>query len=356
MEDDDIRQFAPLLSNECRGERLRDSLAQCGLASTFYFQLQGHTILYAQDGVEFHLAPNAAADEPRVSFVRFLSPEYCRGKERHPYTPRLIGELTFPLDQNTVRKQLGTPSATGNPIARYDEYSLANCRMRFVYPTKSDHVVFVELYALDDTTVKSGRPQLAADWSKIRDDTWQQRWNFYQSEFGVSQRAWPATESSGGPMIDVLSFRDPAGVVALVTSGMSDASMPLHEGVSEASRLELFTYADDVNENIVRRLRQDAMFPFAERTWLGHGDTINWMAPLLPGSELTADLFIYSIVAEHRRLPFRVQGDDVDLLWCVPITDAELRFKKARGIDALLQVLDEEAHPLRLDAFRKSYI
>jgi hypothetical protein len=104
------------------------------------------------------------------------------------------------------------------------------------------------------------------------------------------------------------------------------------------------------------RLRQNAMFPFADETYLGHGDTINWMTPVVTGSDLTADLLITSITAEYRRLPFQIDGEDVELLWWIPITDAELRFKKERGIDALLQVFDQVRHPRPLDTFRKSYV
>ena len=80
------------------------------------------------------------------------------------------------------------------------------------------------------------------------------------------------------------------------------------------------------------------------------------MTPVVTGSDLTADLLITSITAEHRRLPFQIDGEDVELLWWVPITDAELRFKKERGIDALLQVFDQVRHPRQLDTFRKSYV
>jgi Suppressor of fused protein (SUFU) len=122
-------------------------------------------------------------------------------------------------------------------------------------------------------------------------------------------------------------------------------------------RLELEMYVKEVKKYHIERLTQAAEFPFVEKSYLGHGDTIDWADPIARGSDLEADLIIYSILEDHRELALTIHhGDPVQLLWCVPISSAELEYKLEHGSDALLEVFDEMKHPLVLDVRRKSYV
>lgn len=121
-------------------------------------------------------------------------------------------------------------------------------------------------------------------------------------------------------------------------------------------RAELLIYVNEIRPEILERLSRAAMFPFAEGTYIGHGDTIDWMIPVVDKSDLTTDLIIYSIIEEHRNLPLMIENDEVQLYWLVPITDSELEFKKSHGIDALLELFDKVKHPAPLYTSRASYV
>jgi hypothetical protein len=115
-------------------------------------------------------------------------------------------------------------------------------------------------------------------------------------------------------------------------------------------------YGKEAKKYHIERLTRAAEFPFVEKSYLGHGDTIDWADPIAPGSDLEPDLIIYSILEDHRELALTIHGDPVQLLWCVPISSAELEYKIDHGSDALLEVFDDVMHPLVLDVGRKSYV
>jgi len=65
------------------------------------------------------------------------------------------------------------------------------------------------------------------------------------------------------------------------------------------------------------------------------------------------------IFAAPSSAPSRRAGDrgvPVEFLWVVPISRAELRLKKRKGVNALLDVFEENQHPWIFDPNRKSYV
>jgi hypothetical protein len=51
-----------------------------------------------------------------------------------------------------------------------------------------------------------------------------------------------------------------------------------------------------------------------------------------------------------------LDGDPVEFLWPIPITQAELELKLNRGYDALMDRFNEVEHPVVLDPRRTSYV
>ena len=64
------------------------------------------------------------------------------------------------------------------------------------------------------------------------------------------------------------------------------------------------------------------------------------------------------MLRHHQRLPdeLEIEGCPVEFLWVVPISRAELRLKKRKGVNALLDVFEENQHPWIFDPNRKSYV
>ncbi len=148
----------------------------------------------------------------------------------------------------------------------------------------------------------------------------------------------------------------------LATSGMSDAPMTLDNGMERShARREIILYCDAPDEEYVSMVRFFAHFPFEHSTWLGHGHTVpngDPPAPMFDGSELVAALLIDTIVRPDNGLAEKViiDGDPVQFLWIVPITQAELDYALHRGVDALLDIFDDIRHPPVLNPRRASYL
>lgn len=224
--------------------------------------------------------------------------------------------------------------------------------------TRKDDVIFVTLEPLIAPGQASGTGKAIGIGDRLsqltgtRKKNWLTRLDAYESVFGPAKKVYPGS----APDIDVLVFRDNKDYYTLVTSGMSDRRMFMPKDSEDPRRLELEMYVKDIKKPQIDRLVNAAEFPFLEKTYLGHGDTIDWAEAITRGSNLEADLLIYSLLETHRQLTLFIRGDNVQLLWCIPITSAELDYKKEHGIDAFLDILDDANHPIALDVHRKSYI
>lgn len=284
----------------------------------------------------------------RSHTVRLFSPVYCAGKDLHPFRGKIIAGIEFPLDQDTLIEKLGPPNRTSNTVRRYDEYDLAGVNMRFVRANAGKDIVFVEIVSRRRTLHSIvERESLLQGSARTH---WSARTNAYVKHWGEVDCIYLDVELG----VDVLAFKR-TDCYILVTNGASNYRMTV-PNPTDICRIELFMYVRNPEERLVQRLARSAAFPQVENKSLGHGDTINWEVPVESGSNLTADLIIYSIVREDRDFSIVVEGDVMKLLWCVPITVAELEFKKANDIKQLLGVFDKVKHPKILDPLRKSYV
>ena len=148
----------------------------------------------------------------------------------------------------------------------------------------------------------------------------------------------------------------------LVTNGMSDIPMNLESEVTKSySRRELIIYTADHQAAYVSLLRNIARFPFEYSTWVGVGHTIpngNPPAPMFKDSELVSVIFFPAMLDLEQTLPQRVvlNGDPVEFLWLVPLTQTELDFKLEHGIEALAEELGKAKDWPVLDPNRKSSV
>jgi hypothetical protein len=170
--------------------------------------------------------------------------------------------------------------------------------------------------------------------------------------------------AEGNPRVDVIVY-PPQGsrsFTTLITSGMSDMRMSLPESIppherSDFYRRELIWYVSEQKREYVTWMQWLGHFPFIDRTWLGHGHTVQWNEPLFPGSALQHFLLTYSILRNDDKIKdeLKIEDDPVALLWINPITPQEHRVKKEMRIDGLLDLFERNKHPFIFDSGRSSY-
>ena len=149
----------------------------------------------------------------------------------------------------------------------------------------------------------------------------------------------------------------------IVTSGMSNKRMNVPDQLlPEYSRAELIFYCDEPKQAYIDLLRSMAHFPHDNNSWFGHGHTIPNGNPPTPlffkNSPLTTLLFLGTIVSPDDELSkhLSIEGDPVNFLWPIPISDEECNFKLNKGTDALLDLFVDVNHPVTFKPSRKSYI
>jgi hypothetical protein len=175
-------------------------------------------------------------------------------------------------------------------------------------------------------------------------------------------------EAGDGPAIDVYVFKpgeNARGVerdfYTLVTGGMSDRRMRVPDSVKH-QRAELVLYSDKPTDEQIGMLRWLAGLPHVQkRTWYAQGTTMTNGQPPRPifeDSDLDCFLFLESIVDRDSdmRKKLEVDGDSTDLLWVVPITEAECQFILDESLNEFLDILDEKGHTHTLDEGRRSFV
>ncbi|WCL51318.1 suppressor of fused domain protein [Leptospira sp. GIMC2001] len=107
-------------------------------------------------------------------------------------------------------------------------------------------------------------------------------------------------------------------------------------------------------------LRTLAHFPHDNKTWLASGHTLpNGNPPeyIFENSpELTTFLLLDPLISSDRSIDINIAGNPLQLLWVLPISDAECKFKLEKGTDGFLDILEKNKHPFIFEGNRKSYI
>ncbi len=126
-------------------------------------------------------------------------------------------------------------------------------------------------------------------------------------------------------------------------------------------RTELILYAPEAKEQYVEMLRFLAHYPHDNGRWIYYRTTIPNGTPPEPffkRSKLSTIFLTEPILKGDRELTsrLRIKRTAIDLLWVIPITDAECELKLNRGADALYDAFNRVQLPFVLDERRRSCV
>lgn len=171
-----------------------------------------------------------------------------------------------------------------------------------------------------------------------------------------------------GPAIDVYIFKpgedsrgDERDFYTLVTSGMSDRPMRVPDSVDHC-RAELVLYVKKPTDEQIGMLRWLATLPHTQRTtWYSYGTTMTNGQPPRPmfeDSDLDCFFFTHPIIERDDTMSEKLvlDGDPTDLLWVMPITEAECQFILDNEFKDFFELLERKQHPFILDEGRRSYV
>ena len=192
----------------------------------------------------------------------------------------------------------------------------------------------------------------------------QQRLAIYERELGEREHTFL---DPGDSRIDVHAFgRDfvpdceegsDEGYV-LLTNGMSEQRMAVPAQAEAKPRAELMWYVRDATPEISSNLRWLASLPSSDNTWFGFGHRVPMPEPPVPGTDFKTFLFLTPIITPDQRIAeaLSIAGDAIEILTVNLISDREYELIKNKGIDAFLDLLDENDYPAIFDPARKSYV
>jgi hypothetical protein len=144
----------------------------------------------------------------------------------------------------------------------------------------------------------------------------------------------------------------------LLTNGMSEQRMAVPPQGGANRRAELMWYVREATAEISTTLRWLATVPSIDDTWFGFGHRLPMPAPPVAGTDFKTFLFLTPIIAPDQRIAetLAVAGDPVEILTVNLISDREYEMIKRDGLDAFLDLLDENDYPAIFDPARKSYV
>ena len=143
--------------------------------------------------------------------------------------------------------------------------------------------------------------------------------------------------------------RETGQVQVAVTSGMSDYLM-LDNSTADGPprRRELIQYFRDCKMLDLVRLHDMAWVPLAQGFALDFFHTVGSYPSF--NSAWPNALFLPSLVKPHAEFELDLgEGEPMQLLWHVPLSEAELNYKAANGVNALLQRMGEVKLPWIFD-------
>lgn len=184
----------------------------------------------------------------------------------------------------------------------------------------------------------------------------------YQRYLGCSDSIVVHSTDEKPVHIDIYRF-PPSGESlfwTLVTSGMSDRRQPVPADAPEyvARRAELLMYVPEPKDWMFSVLKGLAEMPFLDSTFLHWYHTVQNGTPMTSGpSLLTAFLLLPPYFADEGLERLEIDGDKVQFMLVVPITEAERQFAVGNGSRALEEVFaDAEYVPLVVDEERESAV
>jgi hypothetical protein len=160
------------------------------------------------------------------------------------------------------------------------------------------------------------------------------------------------------PHIDIYQFRptDERPFWTLITGGMSNLRQPaVPDGVPP--RAEILLYASEPVGWMFNVLKGLAEMPFDDNTFLHWGHSVVNGMPMTAKPSLLTNFFFLAPCFESEDFDSLViEGEEVSILWMVPITDAERDYKLEHGSNALRELFAEHQLPQVIDESRESLI
>ena len=154
-------------------------------------------------------------------------------------------------------------------------------------------------------------------------------------------------------------------VTVLMTNGLSDYTMPVHEKEIGKEHNELFfclpSYwqlddLDDPNMNwVFYWIQRLAKYVKDKNTWFGHGHTMPCGNPFKALSlNMKANHFFLSnpFLLENELQPFKFNDKDIRFLAIIPMFEDEMDYKQGKGTLKLLKKFRNHGITEKLDDFR----
>jgi hypothetical protein len=181
----------------------------------------------------------------------------------------------------------------------------------------------------------------------------------YEELFGTYDLAFHQLDDEA-PHIDVYHHPPTEGrpFSTFITGGASRLAMTVPTEYPEAARrIELALYVAEPRNEYGIVMYRLARYAQRNDTWIGYWHSVPG-DPIVPGSLLAPVVLLDPPFepdnALHEHLV--VEGDPVELLWVVPITEQELAYKLEHGAEALQERLAERDVPFVLDPGRRSAV
>ena len=161
--------------------------------------------------------------------------------------------------------------------------------------------------------------------------------------------------------IDIYQFKPTSEkpIWTIITGGMSDFAQLTPQGEDDyrAPRAEILMYATEPENWMFSVLKGLAEMPFDDATHLHWWHTVpNGMPMTAEPSQWTSYFFLPPYIEESGFSEFEVEGEKVDFLWMIPITEKERCYAMEYGSDELEKILEQVDVDVLLDQKRGSLV
>ena len=175
----------------------------------------------------------------------------------------------------------------------------------------------------------------------------------------MKNQVWHSTDAK--PVhIDVYDFlpTEDRKHHVLITGGMSDLRQNIPARLeSLALRAEILTYAHQPQKWMINVLKGLAEMPWDGDTFLHWGHTVPNGKPMTAKpSLLTSFFFVPPFLEAEGFETMSIEGDHVDFLVMVPITEAERAFIREKGREPFMEILDAHNFDYIIDEDRTSFV
>jgi len=183
----------------------------------------------------------------------------------------------------------------------------------------------------------------------------------YQRFFGpITQKILHSTDVKA-VHIDIYQFEPTQDrqYWTLITSGMSDERQISLEDRAEhvSTRAEVLMYVSKPEDWMFSILKGLAEMPFEDGTFLHWWHTVPNGMPMTATPSLLTSFFFLPPYFEREGFPeLELDGDRVDFLWMIPITEAEREFAVQHGSEALEKKFEEVDLSPVVNESRKSFV